>query len=399
MKVKITSILHILCMCMVGSLFLENIKLFDIVGAQFKPTHVIFIFSIVFALIYKKKIVLRRNILPMLFFLLLPVFPLYRINDIMEWIKSYFVWTIIVLYFGIAFPTFYKIFQKKRCEYIKYFIYGMIIVQILAIAQFIIMNFTGTMFLENVFGKYQFSESFTSIKGKYYRAYSIYHEPSFLGLMNSTGLACVFYTKREKILSPNVRELFYLLCTITMFVSISAVAMYCYIIIVAAYLLMTYRNKYSFYGLLILTCVAIYLSTSTDLLQPLTRISVEYNKVDSSGYERLNTPMQYAKLTLDHYPVLGRGIGQAGNVDAVGTISTAITKTANNSILEVIVNFGLSSVSLCGLFVQQSIRRIKQDRLFALIILNLICVLFSTGAYLSLDFLAILNFSFFLFKK
>lgn len=42
-------------MCMVGSLFLENIKLFDIVGAQFKPTHVIFIFAIVFVLIYKKK--------------------------------------------------------------------------------------------------------------------------------------------------------------------------------------------------------------------------------------------------------------------------------------------------------------------------------------------------------
>lgn len=399
MKLKLTTIMNFLCVYMVISLFLENIKLFDILGAPFKPTHILFMTAIVIVFIKNRRIVKRRRLAAGIFYMFLPLWPLYRIADVTEWLKSYVVWIIITVYFVIAFPEFYDAFQNDRKKYIKMFIYLMMVVQTLAVIQFILMNFAGVMFLKDPFGVFQFAPSFTSIRSGLYRAYSVYHEPSFLGLMNGIGHACVLYTQKECLLSGRAKKTFYVLSTLAMLVSLSAIAMYMYFITVLLYLLMTYWKKTSFYGIIALGIIVVYLWNFTEILAPAKRIFIEYDTVNTSGYERMNAPMQYAMRTLQYYPLLGRGIGQAGDIDNVGKIQTAMSPRANNSIFEVVVNFGFTSIFLFAMLIRQLIQRIKADRGYLLIALSLVGVLLSTGAYLSLDFLVILNFCLLLFRE
>lgn len=387
-----------LVLLMTLAIYWENVMVIKVAGAPFKPTHIIFIAAIIMALRRMKCRINKTNFYEILFFLILPILPLYRIHDVGEWFKSYVVWIIIVLYIGSAFNFWNAIFQKNRQQYIKIFVYTLVIVQILAIIQSILMNLAGIMFLAKLFGPFQFIESYISTRNGLYRAFSIFHEPSVLGWVNTTGLACVLYTKGENIFKTKFLVTFFALCIATTLVSFSASGMYFFVLIIVAYCLITSNKKASLVLLFAMCCALPILWNFTNVLAPMKRVFSEYNTVNSSGYERLNAPLQYAKLTLQNYPLLGRGIGQEGNIDAVGVIASAQASVANNSFYQMIMNFGLSSIFVMLYLFAPLIKNIRNDPLYFLIFLNLIGVFIGTGAYLSLDFLAVINVSL-LFKR
>ena len=148
-----------LVLLMTLAIYWENVMVIKVAGAPFKPTHIIFIAAIIMALRRMKCRINKTNFYEILFFLILPILPLYRIHDVGEWFKSYVVWIIIVLYIGSAFNFWNAIFQKNRQQYIKIFVYTLVIVQILAIIQSILMNLAGIMFLAKLFGPFQCIES------------------------------------------------------------------------------------------------------------------------------------------------------------------------------------------------------------------------------------------------
>lgn len=382
---------HIIMILMTIAIYLENIMVARVMGAPLKPTHFIFIAATVFALVKRNFKIERRQFRWLFLLLLLPGFPLYRIHNVVEWMKSYVIWIIILCYMEIGFPFWYEKFQTSRKQYIKIFLYVMMGVQLLAIIQSVLMNLTGIMFLANAFGPFQFIESYVSARNGLYRAFSIFHEPSVLGWVNTTGLAVALYTKREKILKRNVFNIFIGLCFLTMIVSFSASGMYFFFIILLFYLMMTYKKKKSFAILFALCCLIPVLWNCTDILSPMKRVFMEYNTVNSSGYERLNAPLQYAKKTLHYYPLFGRGIGQEGMIDAVGVIATADASVANNSLYQVIMNFGTVAVFVIYYYFKYFVKNIRQDLLYFLCLINIIGVFVGTGAYISLDYLVVSN--------
>ena len=370
--------------------YLENMQLVPILGTSLKPHHLVFIYAVLFVMLYKKYVSRVRTAIAIVA-LVLPMLPLYRISDQMEWVKSYVIWGIATIYFAWAFPWINEKFQENRTYYIKLFIYLALLIQTVSVIQFAIMNTTGNIFLRNLFGPLQYIKPYVSTKNGIYRAFSVFHEPSVLGWVNSSALAVVLYTGKENLFSKKILVFFHILCAATMICSLSAVGMIGYLAVWSVYALNNAKNKKSFFGIVIGIVVLIYLWNFTLILDPLRRITSEVDTVNTSGYERLNAPRQFALKTLRYYPFLGRGIGQSGDVDLVGTISTAISQEANNSLYQMIMNLGLSSIILVVIFVHSMLERIKYDRDYWLIAINVLVIFLSTGAYLSLDFAAVLN--------
>jgi hypothetical protein len=372
-------------------------KLFNVLQTSFKPHHVVFILCILLTAFHKKKIYINRFIVALIF-LIIPVLPLYRISDALEWVKSYVIWVIAVVYFAYAFPEIKNLFQKNRRTYIKIYVNLMILVQIISIVQFLTMNYLGFVFLNNFFGSLQYISPYMSSKSGIYRAFAIFHEPSVLGWVNSSALAVVLYSLKENIFSQKYLIVFHILCLLTMLCSLSAVGMISYFAIWFVYLMLNVKNRKILAMIAISFFLLIYLWNFTTILNPIRRITLEVNEINTSGYERLNAPRQFAIKTLKYYPILGRGIGQSGSNDLVGTISTALSQEANNSFYQMIMNFGLSSIALIILFVKTMLKRIKSDINYLIIVFNVLIIFVSTGAYLSMDFVAILNIMLLVFK-
>lgn len=397
MKVSKSRYLFFLTELMMISIALENIKLFNVLGTCFKPTHVIFIIAIISAFLFKKGVITKQNYFLMLLYLALPAIPLYRIPDILEWFKSYIIWALIILYLFVGFDYFYIVFQSKRIRLIRLLIDIIIVVQILGIVQFVLMNTFGIMFLTDSFGAFQFTRSYLSSKNGIYRAFSVFHEPSVLGWVNSTQLAIVLFSKREQLINTQKRIFVYILCGLTMISSVSSTGVFLILAIIIAYFIVSSKNPSTVIGIIVAVVAFVVLWNFTSVLNPAKRLFIEYGTVNTSGYERINAPTLYAKKTLQYYPFFGRGIGISGDIDNVGMIQNTISGEANNSFFEVIMNFGLSSIFLYIPLIKYGISTIKKNNLYAVMFVNLLGVLFATGAYLSLDFLVVLNITMFLF--
>ena len=92
--------------------------------------------------------------------------------------------------------------------------------------------------------------------------------------------------------------------------------------------------------------------------------------------------------TFNYYPLFGRGLGQEGNVDAVGVIG--LYEGVNNSIFGIFVNFGSCAFIYMLFFVNFIMNKIKNNRDYLLLIVALFGIYASTGAYLALDTFVVL---------
>lgn len=383
----------ILLIIMIIAIALENFKLINILGAPIKLTHLVFIVAIINSLymrIVKKQFNLKHLTI-LLFFLILPLLPLYRVVNTTEFLKTYVIYIIMISFMSFSYLDFSKKINATYKIYIYLFLWVILLVQLLGIIQFVCMNYFGYFFLEGIWGDFQFHTSIYGMQFGMYRAYSIFHEPSFFGWISTTSFAICIYLKRKFYLINPKYYLFQCFNVIAVGVSLSASAQLILLLIYGVLLLLEMKKPVKFFLLTIISCAALFILWKfTNVFDSLERIENEINTSETSGYERLNTPVQYMIATFENYPIFGRGLGQEGNIDAVGVIG--LYEGVHNSLFGIFVNLGLSAIILIVYFFQLFFKKIKNNTEYLLLILALMGIYVSTGAYLSLDTFVVLVF-------
>ena len=145
------SFFNFIIVSLILSILLLNFKLVTVVGAALKPIHILLIITTVYSVFFTRMAV--KDLLIGFSFLVLPIFPLYRIGNVGEWFKSYVIYFIACCFMMTSLRSFLKVFKQNRDRYIKLFLYTIAFAQILGIIQFICMNFLGIFFLRDFWGK------------------------------------------------------------------------------------------------------------------------------------------------------------------------------------------------------------------------------------------------------
>ena len=368
------------------SLALENFRLFTIMGASFKPIQAIAALAVVYCFLFHAIDV--KKIMWTIAFLAIPLAPLYRISDKTEFFKTYVIYAIIVVFVCFALPHLKKTFRENPKMYLSVFNTVITVLCILGIVQFILMNAFDIMFLEGIFGTFQFHFSATTIQSGFYRAYSLFHEPSYFGWVLDTALAINLIMLEKK---PEPRKiLFIIMLIITIILTISSSALWIMAMVLITYLFSIRKiNINMVIGALIVVGMLIVVVALIDvsfITNSMTRLFREINTENTSGYERITTPIEYIKATMQNYPLFGRGFGQEGEIDKVGIIGRF--PGVHNAVLGLIVTLGLSSIPYYIWVAKQFLgskyskeTRVKRIILFAAIL----GMYFSTGAHISFD--------------
>lgn len=377
----------ILLIFLVFSFLLENIKLITVLGAPVKLSHIIVILSIIY-FSYKKVSVERFVICFCL--ALLPLFPLYRIIDKQEWFKSYVIWLLIVSFFCFAYPQFKKTYAKHPKKIQNVIIATFLIAEILGIVQFLLVNFLNVPFLIDSFGVFQFHKSYYNYSFGYMRCFSVFHEPSVLGWGSSSFIFILIYWKNKRRISKTKFFFLIFISLLSIVCSISASALYFVVVALICDFILHINYAKSWGELFFILIFAFFFAQFTNIFKPMQRLFTEVGTSGTSGYERISSPIAYALETIKNYPFFGRGIGQDEVLDAVGHIPGTITSTVNNSLFEIIQNFGLSALVIFSLIAICVYSMAKNDLQNLFLIMSVFCVFICTGAYLSMDYLTIL---------
>lgn len=368
------------------SIAFENLKIIQLLGAPVKITHIVFILGIISTLYIKdmnKQFTLNQIII-FIFYLIIPIIPIYRISDIQEFIKTYAIYIIMLLFIIFAYDVFLRVFQSKSQLYISIFLYLIFFIQLLGVIQFLCMNYFNYFFLEGIWGGNQFHNNIFGMQYGLYRTFSIFHEPSVFGWVSTSSFAICEYLRKNLHLNKIKYLFFQLFNLVAIAVSISASALLITIIIFSISILLEVKKPLKFISIIIMSIVVIFLfSKYTVLFNSFDRLDNEINTSNTSGYERLISPWQYLVRTLNEYPLLGRGLGQEGNIDAVGKIG--LYNGVNNSLYGIFVNFGLSALFFIFILIIYAISKMRKNKSYLLLIAAVLGMYISTGAYLSLD--------------
>lgn len=375
------------------SLAFENFRLFTVLGASFKPIHAIAAVAIIYFIIFKT--LTFKKVAGSLVFLAIPLLPLYRISDKGEFIKTYIIYAMMVLFIAFVLPHLKEEFKQDFSGYYRLFNNVIIILCVLGIIQFIAMNVFNYELFGNIFGSFEYHTNNATVKSGISRAFSVFHEPSYFGWVLDIALAINLVIKDE---GEEKRKPFILvLLVISIITTVSASAIWIMAIILVIYLVSI--RKISANALLITPVIlvgaiaAVYFFDLSFIRESMERLFREINTENTSTFERIKNPIEYVKATMQNYPIFGRGMGQEGDVDVVGKIGnyTAV----NNSIFGSFVIFGLSAIAYYIWLIMQFIGKFGKEKILARVILlfALIGMYFSTGAFLAFDtfiFLAII---------
>lgn len=382
---------------MIIAIAFENFTIIQIFNAPIKLTHIVFIIGIIGSIYLRavKKSFSLIQIMAISFFITIPIIPLYRIADTNEFLKTYVVYLIMLFFIVFAYTDLSKKFRLNYNLYIYLFLYIVVFIQILGVIQFISMNYFGYFFLEGIWGQYQFHTSIFGMQFGLYRAYSIFHEPSVFGWITTTSFAICEYLRKNLYLSTSKYLFLQLFNIIAVVVSLSASALIILLFVFGISILLEIKKPAKFFSLITLSVVFTFILWKyTVLFNSLDRVGNEINTSNSSGYERLNTPWQYLVSTIQEYPIFGRGLGQEGNIDAVGIIG--LYEGVNNSLFGIFVNFGLSALFFITILLFYFFKKSRNSRDYLLLVSALFGMYISTGAYLSLDTFVILIFVLFI---
>lgn len=363
------------------SILFENMQIISIMGAGFKLLHLILILCILRQLITRP---LKLKALTLgIIFLLIPVLPLYRINDIVEWFKSYVIYVILVLFFVTSLEEFCHCFSQKRVTYVRFFIKTIAVSQVLGIIQFVMMNAFGVFFLKDFFGPFAFHHCQFGVSAGFYRAYSLFFEPSFFAWVCNAALAVLLYCGNN-CFSTRKKNWYLGLTLIALFSTLSSSGIIIGVCILVLNQFVFSKNA----GKIFVACIGtffviLFIWLFTDLLSPIERLFYEINTENTSGYERLITPLLYIEQTFRYFPICGRGIGQEGYVDAVGVIGRY--PGIHNALLGIIACFGLTSLFFYVPAISYCVKRVSENRKWALLLVSLGGIYISTGAFIAVD--------------
>lgn len=374
------------------SLFFENVRLFSLFGGVIKVSHVAMILAILYGLIYCKPS--RKTFLYFFFFMCIPLLPISRINNINGFLGSYMNYAIIVFFVCFALKFLKEAFCKNVSFYLKCFNVVVSVASVLAIIQFMMMNFFGIFWLDGLWGSMQFHPSSYGIEMGFYRAYSVFHEPSYLGFVCNASIAINLASPDSMYKSTTNKYAYVILYIIATVCTVSTAALLIMGIVLLSFLC-TIRIKRNFM-LVLLIVLAIFLcglliAVMADIDIPMLnmlyeRLFNETDRVGTSAYERLKTPIEYIKKTFEYYPFFGRGLGQEGRVDAVGIIGRF--KGIHNSVYGIIVTFGITSVFYYWWFIHSFFSAKFKNRNLSgrlLLFFATIGMYMSTGSFVSGD--------------
>ena len=372
---------RIMVQSLILCIILENVKLFDVMGAAIKPVHIVMILASLYCMVCERMYL--RDIVIGTAFMALPLLPILRVNDLTEWAKSYVIYVIMCIFLATAMRYVIAEVQVNYKKHLKLLLFTIAIIQILGIIQFICMNFFDYFWLENMWGEYQFHVSQFGKSYGFYRAYSLFYEPSVFAWVTFTAFAVLLFFEKGTI-SPKKRMAYLILDVIAMLSSLSAAGFTVMLIIIFVFIFVRTPNLYRrlkglFFILLGITAVILF----TDILKPFRRIYIELAIPGMSGYERIISPILYAKETLYTFPLFGRGLGQEGFVDSIGIIGRYTS--VHNSIFGIIMCFGFSSLFIFIPAIAYAIRKIKVNPYWILLAVNILGIYVSTGAFCSLD--------------
>ena len=387
-KIKNFKLEKFFIIAIIISLAFENFQLLEIAGGAFKPTQVIAILSI--ACIVLRRGIVRKSFMYCIAFLVIPLFPLYRINDMIEFLKTYLSYAIIVMFVCLVMPHLQKVFCTDFNKYLRCFNTVIAIVCVLGIVQFLMMNLFGIFFLDGVFGPFEFHPNLYGQEAGMYRAFSLFHEPSYFGWVCDIALAINLAFKNDGGQKEIKRYSLIALIITAIFMSLSSSAIWIMVILLALNLLMIKRaNKTHTILALAGVVVLVFVVTIFDfsfVSDSMSRLFTETNVEGTSAYERLVTPFEYIKKTMENYPLFGRGMGQEGNVDAVGIIGKY--PGVHNSIFGAIVTLGLTAIAFYTWIVSRFFGK-RFKKLFhkerILLFVSIFGMYFSTGAFISFD--------------
>ena len=369
-----------------GCVVLENFMLFSVLGAPVQPSHLVFVVAILAALVCSRLKINRRLVGVMIVLLLLPLATFYRINDTTEFIKSYIILVLDIVFICFAVPRFIFVLSDDRVykKFLNILVSVITAAELFGILQFVINNTTGIDIAHGIFGPFESHICLTSYKWGIYRAYSIFHEPSVFAWICSFGLAILLYKGDKITKNRTLKFCYYAINAIAMLTTLSTIGYVTYVLLVFCALIVDRKAsiKKIIIGLGVLLCIYLVLRY-TSAINVVSRISTELGVKDSSGYERTVVPWEYMKRTFEYYPIFGRGLGQIGNVDKVGIIG--LTAGVNNSIMGIFIDFGLSAIIPISFFVGAMIKCIRRNKRSVVIVLNMLIIFFSTGAYMALS--------------
>lgn len=368
-------------------LALENFRLFTFLGASIKPIHLIALLSAIYFAFFRGVSV--KKMVGVIAFLAIPLLPFYRINDQLEFIKTYAIYTIMVLFMVFAFPYLKDEFKEGSKAYLKLFNFVMAVLAVLGIAQFITMNFFGFDFLKGIFGPFLAVAQATDSQGSgFERAISLFSEPSYFGWVLDIALAVnLVLLKKEK--TPK-RILLIATIFVAIICTMSSSAFWITAVIIVAYLISIKKiNVNTVFIAIAAVLVIIFVVAVVDLsflTNSMSRIFKEIGTEGTSGNGRFVYPFEYTKAVLSEFPLFGRGIGQEGDVDIIGRLVG--TKNVHNSIFNVVATFGLTSAFYIVWFIKQFFgsrytKESRSDRI--LIFLSIFFMYLTTGAFMAFD--------------
>ena len=369
------------------SLALENFKLFTVMDAAFKPIQIVAFFAVIYFALFRG--ISAKKIVGAILFLVIPLLPLYRIDDQREFIKSYAIYAIIVLFVVFALPHLKEEFKKSSQSYIGVFNVVIMVVSVLGIAQFITMNLFGFDFLDGIFGSFLAVAQATHAQGSnFYRAISLFSEPSYFGWVLGVALAInLVLLKKEKTPKRIVTIVVILIAILT---TMSSSAFWITAMIFFVYLVSIKKINVNTVFIAIAGVLAIILAIAlfdfSFLVNSMSRLFKEIGVETSSGYFRLIYPIDYVKVVLTEFPLFGRGLGQTGDADIIGKIVG--NHGVHNSLFGVVGIFGFTSVFYIVWLVKQFFgskfdKFTRADRI--LLFASTIGMYASTGAAVSFD--------------
>lgn len=363
---------RILLKILIYSLYFINIQFFFIGSVAIKPIH---FFGLIYLIVFMVRQVPVKTILVFLLLSLVVLVGISNAVDEIDFLKSFvlFIISLALLLFG---PKLIATFSyKEKIDFFKHVFNSYRLVVFYGLLQFILKNVFGSDLLYNNLGSFQFHPHYHNDLFGYSRATSVFYEPSVFGWVTNL-VICALVIFRDKIGMERktfLNSLFIYL--IGLLVSLSSSAFASFFLLAVVYFMIKNRSKVIF---IILFLPIIFLGLG--LLTPYFRLS-EIGTENTSGYARVIWPFLNLVEVFEHYPGLGRGLGQFGVEDN----NLLYDGVIHNSVFGFLITFGFSSVILIYFAFIRLLNHIKHDLLWLVPWICLFSIFSTTGSFLSLE--------------
>jgi len=368
----------ILSLMMISILF-ENLTIANILGGALKFHHIVAILGIILCVFDGKLFINIKEFFISFFAILIPLLPLHRIKDSQEFFKTYLIYVLFILFLLLCFKKLKNAFRSNYSFFYNFFVIIIEFAVLFGILQFIFNNAFDLSSLNNIFGDLEFQKLNPGIVQGFRRANSIYHEPSYFGWICCLGLTLLLYDKNNFVKHKVLR---YCLILAGVAVSFSTAAYFVTVVLIISFFFLQENKLVTVVGMV--SFLLIFL-----IFWNFAGISDVFNKVytvrseGTSSYERFVSPFKYVINTFQHYPLFGRGMGQEGKIDLVGTVGRY--DSVNNSIFGVFVVFGTTALFYIVLYFRTFFKYAKNDKLSLIFLIMTFGMYLSTGAFLAFD--------------